>query len=76
VVASRTYLGPWLEKVEGSVQRYVVQLSRRHAWAVEMFRGHLVRQLRYQLQFLNLAEYRAGAAREKDEDETESDEDG
>jgi len=67
VVASRTYLGPWLEKLEAAVQRYILRLAQRHQWAAAAFRSQLVRQLSYQLQLLNLAEYQR-TAKKDDED--------
>jgi hypothetical protein len=75
VVASRTYLAPWLEKLEAAIQRYVLSLSQRHAWAASLFRSHLVRQLNYQLQLLNLAEYQAEARKDAAESESGDGED-
>lgn len=47
VIATRTYLGPWLEKLESRVQQYIVRLAQRNPWAERLFRSHLVRQLNY-----------------------------
>jgi cation transport ATPase len=47
VVASRSYLGPWLEKLEAVAQRLMVSKSLQHPQLAQMAKSHLVRQLNW-----------------------------
>ena len=59
VVAARSYVGPWIERLEAKAQRIVIDLSKDHRWAERAFKGVLVRQLTQQLRLINLSEYQA-----------------
>lgn len=65
IVASRSYAGPWVERLEVRAQHWVIQLSRRSKLAEKVFRGFLVRQLNAQLQLINLREYQAAGSSEE-----------
>ena len=43
VIASRTYIGPWLEKLEAKGQAWMVDLSKKYPSAKKLFKKQLVR---------------------------------
>lgn len=56
-MASRSYAGPWVEKLEVKTQRWIIEISKNSKLAQKVFRSFLVAQLNSQLQLINLREY-------------------
>lgn len=45
VVASRSYVGPWIERLEVRMQAFVIRLSQKYRLAEKLFKRMLVRTL-------------------------------
>ena len=68
IVVSRTYIGPFVEKLEALAQITVIKLAKKYKWARDIFGTVLVRQLAGQLQLMSLNEYTAKKQKRKDDD--------
>ena len=56
-MASRIWIGPWVEKLEYITQKTIIALSVRFKVVRDCFKNVLTKQLASQLQLMSLNEY-------------------